>query len=120
MDYLEHLKGMKSAFQRVIKCLDYFETYMDVTYVECEDELMELVNSSKKVVSNLLIDLGDKIEACEDGYVTATVDDLLELSNSIKSVARILYYINMSIFNDIFIGYFIIDTYGDIEELEIE
>lgn len=112
MDYSEYLNTTKSAFQTIKKCFDYFETYMDVNYVPNEDELMELVNGSKAVIYNLLADLESKIEACEEGDEVLSYDEFIELRNSLKSSSRILYYLNMSIFNDILVGYSMIEIYG--------
>ena len=120
MDYSEHLNTIKSAFQTIKKCFDYFETYMDVTYVPNEDELMELVNGGKAVIYNLLADLESKIEACEDGYDILSYDELEELMNSLRSSSRILYYLNMSVFDDILVGYSMIEIYGMPEEDNIQ
>ncbi len=120
MDYSEHLNTIKPAFQTIKKCFDYFETYMDVTYVPNEDELMELVNGGKAVIYNLLADLESKIEACEDGHDILSYDELEELMNSLRSSSRILYYLNMSIFDDILVGYSMIEIYGMPEEDNIQ
>lgn len=112
MDYSEELGTIKSGFEIIKKCLDYFESYIEVNYVEREDEFMDIITNSKLIVSNLLDNLDGKIEACNNGYDIFSEAELMEIMKAKTHAARILYQLNMGIFQDILVGYGIIEIYG--------
>ena len=113
VDYMSDYQTVISIQKNLSKaerCLELFDSYLDVTYVEDEERLRNIINyvlTNYDGVKNTILELIESHSSSEE----IDYEIVVTLNEYMRDIAEVLAQLNMSVFDDFIIGFDIIINY---------